>query len=166
MRDGRAGQATLEYALLYVSVILPLTFGIIFVAQMLWVWHSVVDYTRDGARYAATHCYEGDTGPNVISYMQSKVPLMIDQDQFRLGNAQINVNYFAKDPATGTLSAFACDSACSVDCEPDAVTVGVSNYVFSRLLTFLKLPPITIPTFATSVAVESAGCDPTGNCLP
>ena len=30
---------------------------VIFVAEMLWVWHSVVDFTRDGARYAATHCW-------------------------------------------------------------------------------------------------------------
>ena len=48
----------LEFALLYAGVMLPLTFMVIFVAEMLWVWHSVIDFTRDGARYAATHCWQ------------------------------------------------------------------------------------------------------------
>ena len=37
----RAGQAALEFALLYTAVVLPLTFMIVFVSQMLWTWHSV-----------------------------------------------------------------------------------------------------------------------------
>ena len=54
-RRGESGQTTVEYGLLYAGVILPLTFAIIFAAEMLWVWHSVVDFTRNGAQYAATH---------------------------------------------------------------------------------------------------------------
>jgi hypothetical protein len=92
----RSGQTMLEYAILYVGVIIPLTFGVIYLAEMLWVWHSVVDYTRDGARYASVHCYES-SGQNVISYMQANVPLMIDADQFQSGLAQIVVNYYAED---------------------------------------------------------------------
>jgi Flp pilus assembly protein TadG len=162
----RSGQATVEFALLYISVLVPLTFGIIFISEMLWIWHSVVDFTRDGARYAATHCYQSDTR-NVVSYMQNNVPMMIDQNQFRLGPAQILVSYYSKDPATGSLSAFSCNDECSVTCQPDAVTVSVANYQFGRLLDFLKLPPITIPPFATSAAMESVGCDPgLGACLP
>ncbi len=42
-------QASIEFALLYSAVILPLTFMVVFVSEMLWVWHSVVDFTRDGA---------------------------------------------------------------------------------------------------------------------
>src|SRR5712675_608914 len=64
----RSGQASIEFALLYGAVILPLTFMIVFVSEMLWVWHSVVDFTRDGANYAATHCWMGDGG-NVTTYM-------------------------------------------------------------------------------------------------
>src|ERR1019366_5779452 len=50
-----SGQATVEFAVLYAAVVLPLTFMIVFVSEMLWIWHSVADFTRDGARYAATH---------------------------------------------------------------------------------------------------------------
>ena len=83
-----SGQTFVEYGILYVSVIVPLTFAILFLAELLWVWHSVVDYTRDGARYASTHCWESG-GQNVIDYMRSHVPLMIDMDQFQQGQAQI-----------------------------------------------------------------------------
>jgi hypothetical protein len=162
----RSGQATFEFALLYAGVILPLTFGIVFLSQMLWVWHSVVDFTRDGARYAATHCYQSDMS-NVTTYMHSHVPLMIDQNQFQsAGQAAITITYYQKDPSSGILSDFSCPTDCSVECEPDAVSISVSNYQFSRLLTFMKLPPITVPPFTTSIAMESTGCDPTGNCLP
>ena len=141
-------------------MILPLTFAIIFVAEMLWVWHSVVDFTRDGARYAATHCWTAGA-QNVTTYMRSHVPRMIDMDQFQQGQAEISVRYLARDPATGSLSDFTCDSGeCSIDCVPDAVTVSVSSYEFRRFVNFLGLPPVAIPDFRTSVPIESAGCDP------
>ena len=54
LKAGR-GQASLEFALLYAGVILPLTFMIVFVAEMLWVWHSVTDFTRDGATRTPHH---------------------------------------------------------------------------------------------------------------
>ena len=80
----RSGQEVVEYAILSAGVIIPMTFAIIFVAEMFWVWHSVVDFTRDGARYAATHCWQADGG-NVTNYMTTHVPRMIDMDQFQAG---------------------------------------------------------------------------------
>ena len=85
---GESGQTAVEYGILYAGVIVPLTFGIIFVAEMLWVWHSVVDFTREGARYATTHCWTAN-GDNVLTYMRTHVPRMIDQNQFQQGQAEI-----------------------------------------------------------------------------
>lgn len=166
-RNGQLGQSTLEYALVFAGVIAPLTFAIIFTAELLWVWHSTVDFTRDGARYAATHCWQASQD-NVTGYMRSHVPPMIDQDQFQTGQADINVRYFSRDPATGTLTDFSCDGGeCSTDCIPDAVTVSVRNYEFRRFMNSLGLPPVQMPDFRTSVAMEGAGCDPDQNtCLP
>ncbi len=162
----RSGQALLEYALLYVGVVLPLTFGIVFLSEMLWVWHSVVELTRDTARYAATHCYQAGT-ENVTTYMQTHVPRMIDQEQFKQGQATLLVQYYARDPDTGQLTDFSCAGDCSVDCIPDAVTVSITDYQFRHFLDYLKLQPITIPPFPTSLPMESAGCDPQqGACLP
>lgn len=155
----RAGQAIIEFPLLYLGVILPLTFGIIFASEMWWVWHSMIEFTRQGARYAATHCWQSD-GANVASYMQANVPLTIDMQQFQTGPAMLNVQYFQRDPASGVLNAFTCDGSCTTNCVPDVVTVGISNYEFRHFVSFLKLPPVTMPEFLTSLPMESNGCDP------
>lgn len=160
---GRGGQATLEFALIYAGVLLPLTFMVIFVAEMLWVWHSVTDFTRDGARYAATHCWQPDSG-NVLTYMTSHVPRMIDMDQFQNGAAGITVQYFGRDPDTGTLTDFTCDAGeCSTNCVPDAVTVSVTSYQFTRFAAFFKLPAVPLPDLHASVAMGGAGCGETAN---
>ena len=116
MRRG-AGQASIEFALLYGAVILPLTFMVVFVSEMLWVWHSVVDFTRDGANYAATHCWMGD-GSNVNTYMTTHVPRMIDMEKFQNGEAGLQISYFSLDPATGQLTPFVCASG--ADCSAAA----------------------------------------------
>jgi len=127
---------------------------------MYWVWHSMVEFTRDGARYAATHCFQTDT-QNVVTYMQTHVPVNIDLAQFQVGGAaQINVVYQQLDPAgTGTLGPMQCDGTCSTDCVPDAVTVSISNYQFRRFVGYLNLPPVVLPPFPTSVSVQSNGCN-------
>jgi Flp pilus assembly protein TadG len=158
-RRNRKGQAVLEFVFLYGGVILPLTFGIIYVAEMYWVWHSMVEFTRDGARYAATHCYQTDT-QNVITYMQTHVPVNVDQAQFQVGgSALIVVNYQQLDPTTGLLGPTQCGGDCSTDCVPDAVTVTITNYQFKRFVGYLNLPPVTLPAFPTSVPVASNGCN-------
>jgi hypothetical protein len=163
----RSGQAAIEFAILYGAVLLPLTFGIVFVAEMYWTWHSAVEFTREGARYAATHCWQGD-GQNVVSYMQNHVPVNIDASQFRSGGiAQINVDYFARDPDSGLLNPFSCDGECSPACVPDAVTVSVTNYEFRRFVSFIHLQPVVMPAFPTSMPIQSNGCDPEQNtCIP
>lgn len=164
----RSGQTALEFALLWAFVIVPMTFGIIFTAEMYWVWHAMVEFTRDGARYAATHCWQSDA-QNVISYMQANVPLTMDINQFQSGgSAQINVQYFSIDPTSGALDPFAgCSSDCSTTCVPDTVTISISNYTFGRFVNYVNLPAITMPAFPTSMAIQSNGCDPEqGVCNP
>jgi hypothetical protein len=164
-RNSRSGQSAIEFALLYGVVIVPLTFGIIFVAEMFWVWHSMVEFTRDGARYASTHC--SSDGQNVVQYMQTHVPPTVDRAQFQTGGAAIiGVSYFQRDDA-GQLAPVSC-AVCGQDCVPDTVSVNVTNYQFQHFVNFLNLPPITMPAFPTSMPIESNGCDPEnpGSCTP
>jgi hypothetical protein len=153
------GQSTIEFALAYAAILLPLTFGIMFLAQLLWIWHSVNDFTRKGASYATTHCWMSSAS-NVTDFMRSNVPPMINQDQFRGGVAEIQVSYFARDPDTGQLGPFECDGDCSTTCIPDTVTVSVTGYQYRAFVAALGLPPVPIPDFQTSLPMESAGCDP------
>jgi hypothetical protein len=162
----RRGQSTMEFVLVSAGVFFPVTLALVFTAQLLWVWVSVVEMTREGARYAATHCWQSDA-QNVISYIRTHVPLNIDQEQFTNGEAEIVVEYFARDPESGALVEFACDGDCSTSCIPDAVVVRVRNYEFRHFMSYLGLPPVTIPGFQTTLPMESAGCDPEqGTCLP
>jgi hypothetical protein len=154
----RRGQALTEFAVLYAAVVLPLTFMTIFVAQALWIWHGMAEFTRDGARFAATHCYQADAG-NIVTYMQTHVPPVIDQAQFQAaGTATLQVQFL---DATG--SPFA-PGDCG-DCAPDAVSISITNYTFGRLAAFLKLPGITMPPFTTNLPMESVGLDSTGACV-
>jgi hypothetical protein len=162
----QSGSVTVEYAMSYLLVFLPLSFMIIFTAQLLWIWHSSADLTRDGARYAATHCWQNGAD-NVLSYMRTHLPPMIDQNQFRDGTVELAVTYYARDPNTGTLTPFSCDADCTTGCVPDVVNVAVRNYEFRLFVNYLGLPPVPMPDFQTSMPIESAGCDPEqGTCLP
>ncbi len=178
-RRGRSGQTTLEYAMLFAGVIVPFTFGIIFVADVLWVWHSMVEFTRDGTRYATTHCWESDSS-NVLAYMYANVPVNIEQAQFNQPNqtAAITINYYTVDPDSGSLTDFSCDGDCTVGCVPDVVQVSIQNYTYTNFFTnFLLLPGIAMPSWMVSLPMESAGCDgasendgspvaSSGGCLP
>jgi Flp pilus assembly protein TadG len=160
------GAITVEYALAYLAIFLPLTFAVIYTAELLWIWHSAADFTRSGARYAATHCWQSGAD-NVLNFMRTNAPAMVDRQQFTDGTAQLAVTYYSRDPDTGTLTEFSCDGDCSTNCVPDTVTVAVRNYEFRYFLTYLGLSPIAMPDFQTSVPIESAGCDPEqGICLP
>ena len=162
----RRGQTTFEFALACAGVVFPTLFAVIFTSQLLWVWHSVNEFTRLGASYATTHCWE-NSGSNVVDFMRSNVPPVISGDQFQSGPAEISVTYFARDPASGQLLPFSCDGDCSTNCIPDEVTVTVTGYEYRPFVTSLGLPPVPLPNFQTSLPVESAGCDPEqGVCLP
>jgi hypothetical protein len=167
MRRRQQGQAALEYVIVSAGVFIPLTFMIIFTAQLLWTWHSVVEWTREGARYAVTHCYQNG-GENVRGHMRTNVPVNLDQLEFQSGGVTIEIAYFQRDPDTGSLTEFNCSGGdCSTECVPDAVTVGVSGYQFRAFMAYLGLPPVSLPNFQTSLPIESAGCDAElGTCTP
>ncbi len=162
-RRRQSGAIATEFLLVFAGVLAPVTFAFIFTAQLLWTWHSVNDFTRQGAGYAATHCWQSGA-PNVVQWMQSNVPAMPNQGIFQNGPAQITVSYFAEDPTTGILTNFDCDGDCSTGCIPDVVTVSISNYQYQP---FSMLPPVVLPNFQATVPMESCGCDPeAGVCYP
>ncbi len=169
MGRSERGQATLEYILIYSGLMVPVVFALIFTAQLLWVWHSVIELARDGAHYATTHCWQA-SGDNVRDYMRQHAPIMVDREQIvNAGEDVLSIQYYSRDPDTGGLVDFSCETGeCSTQCVPELVTVRIQNYEFRHaFLTFLGLPPVQIPDFRTSLSMESAGCDPEqGECFP
>jgi hypothetical protein len=165
-RPEQRGQAAFEFALLYSAVLLPLTFMLVFVSEMVWTWHSVVDLTRAAAQFAATHCWQSDgSASNVINWMETHAPPMIDQQQFQTNAAGVQVQYFAQ-ASDGTLTPLGgCSDGGSI-CEPDVVSVSVTSYQFTRFSSFFKLGPVQMPPFTTTIPMESGGYqDATGSCV-
>jgi|SRR5579871_236278 len=163
---GRKGQSTVEFILAFGAILLPMTFMLIFVSQLLWVWHSVNEFTREGASYASSHCWES-SGQNVVDFMRANVPPMVMGDQVQSGPAQISVAYFSQDD-TGQLAPYSGGGDCSTSCVPDVVTVSISGFQFGSFLTSVGLPPITVPNLQASLPMESAGfnADTPGACVP
>jgi hypothetical protein len=159
------GQASVEMALALVFGILPLTIGMIAFAEAAWTYHGLATITRLGARYAATHCFQDSTGQNVVTWLTASnnvsVPAFPDRQQIVTGGIQIGVDYWAHDPDQGSIPV-SCPPSCSAACLPDSVTVSIRPggiYTFNRFLTSLGLPSIQVPSFATTVPMES-GVDP------
>ena len=157
-RKAGQGQATVELALVMMAALIPLTFGFLAFAELAWTYHALATLTRQGARYAATHCWQDDAGSNVVDWMEANAPPFLDRPQLQGGEVQIQVNYWTHDLTAHESVPFACDGAsCTSECVPDSVTVGISGYQFGHLLPLLGLPPLAVPAFSTTVEIESAG---------
>ena len=161
------GQATVETAVIFTLILFPVTLGLLMIAQAVWTWSGVIHLTRKGAVYAATHCWQDSSGSNVVTFMQTHLPPLVDSAQLTSGPAIITVQYWMQDAVNHQTVPFECASSCSPDCAPDAVTVTVSGYRFNSLVKFVGLQPIAMPPFSTSVQVAGAGANPdTGESTP
>jgi len=148
-------------------ILFPVTFGLLMVAQAIWTWSGVIHLTRVGAVYASTHCWQDSSGSNVVNYMQTHLPPLVDANQIVNGPATINVQYWTQDRVNHQTVPFECAASCTPDCVPDAVTVTVTGYQFNSLNRFLGLQPISMPAYSTSIHVESVGGNPdTGESTP
>ena len=154
------GQATVEMALALVFGVLPLTFGLIAFAEIAWTYHALATLTRQGARYAGTHCWQDSAGSNVVTWMQANSPAFPDRQQLNTGEVQIQVSYWTHDPETHQSVAFTCGGGCGPECVPDSVTVSISGYSFNHFLPMLGLQPLQVPPFSTTVEMQSAGGNP------
>jgi len=157
---GFPGQASVEMVLVLVAGIIPLTLGMIAFAEIAWTYHALITLTRQGARYASTHCWQDDMGSNVVNWMQANAPPFPDKPQLASGGMQIQVQYWIHDPSTSQSLPFSCTDGCSPQCVPDSVTVSISGYQFNHFLPLLRLQPLQFPPFSTTVEIQSAGGDP------
>ncbi|PYS32973.1 MAG: hypothetical protein DMG14_32970 [Acidobacteria bacterium] len=159
-RRSSRGQANVETALALIFGIIPVTFGLLAFSELAWTYHALATLTRQGARYAATHCWQDESGSNVVSWMQANAPAFPDRPLLASGGIQIQVNYWMHDPETRESVPFSCAGGCTPDCVPDSVTVSITGYEFNHFFPFLGLPPLHVPPFSTTVAIESAGGNP------
>src|SRR2546425_9118931 len=152
MRRGCRGQATVEMALALIAGIVPITLGMIAFTELVWTYHALATVTRQGASYAATHCWQDDSGSNVVAWMLENAPPFPDRPLMQSGVIQIEVRYWMHDTEAHQSVPFSCSGGCS-DCVPDSVTVSITGYQFNHFFSLLGLQQaVTVPPFATTVA--------------
>ena len=160
VRRNSRGQATVETALALIVGIIPLTFGLLAFSELLWTYHALATLTRQGAQYAATHCFQDESGSNVVTWMQANAPAFPDRPMLVSGGIEVEVRYWMHDRETRQTVPFSCGGGCSPDCVPDSVTVSIAGYQFNHFLPILGLPPLQVPPFSTTMPMESVGGDP------
>jgi hypothetical protein len=157
MLKNRKGQATVEMAIALAFIVIPVTLALLAFIELAWTYHALTTLTRQGARYAANHCWQDSAGSNVVTWMQENSPMFPDRAQLASGGIQIQVSYWRHDAETHTSVAFECGGSCSSECVPDAVTVSIVGYTFNHFLPMLGFSPIQVPPFSTTVEIQSAG---------
>jgi hypothetical protein len=155
-----SGQATMEMALALIAGILPLTIGLVAFSEIAWTYHALATLTRQGARYASTHCWQDDAGSNVVGWMKANAPPFPDRAEVVSGGIQIIVSYWRTDSTTQTSIPFECGAGCSAECVPDSVTVSITGYQFRHFLSLVGLQPLQVPPFSTTVEIQGAGGNP------
>ena len=162
------GQATIEMALALVVAIVPLTIALLAFAEIAWTYHALTTLTRLGAQYAATHCFQDDSGSNVTNWMIANAPAFPDRPKLLTGEIPILVQYWTNDSKNHLTTAFSCGGdACSAQCVPDSVTVSINGYFFNHFLPYFGFAPLQVPSFSTTVEMQSTGANPdTGVSLP
>jgi hypothetical protein len=157
---GLRGQASVEMVLVLIAGIIPLTLGMVAFAEISWTYHALVTLTRQGARYASTHCWQDDAGSNVVNWMQTNSPPFPDRPQLVTGGLPIQVSYWMQDTILNQSVPFSCAEGCSPQCVPDSVTVSISGYQFNHFLPLLGLAPLQFPPISATAEIQSAGGDP------
>lgn len=150
----QAGLATVEFAIVATTFFMIL-FGVLEVSRALFVWNTITEATRRGARVAAV-CDPADPAQIKQKAIMSTGGGTSVLNGLTAGN--VTVSYFdavdtdddgLDDTWTGTGGAFPIDF----------VRVEISGYTHTLLIPFL-MQTITVPPFSTTLPAESLGWNP------
>lgn len=148
--------------------IVPLTLALIGFAEVAWTYHALAALTRQGAQYAATHCWQDDAGSNVMNWMVANSPAFPDRPKLITGEISIQVQYWTNDSINHLTNSFTCGgTSCSIECVPDSVTVSITGYSFNHFLPYFGFAAFQVPSFSTTVEIQGSGANPeTGVSMP
>lgn len=124
------GSALVEFALVSIAFFM-LLIGIVEMGRALYTFNSAVEATRRGARMAAIKPLNS---ADILTDMQQIMP--------DLTNERVIITYMP-DPCSVTTCQY--------------VQVRLNGYVMTPL--FWDILPITLPSFQTTIPVESLGAD-------
>lgn len=146
MKRYEQGTTTVEFAIVATLAVI-LLFGVIEISRALFVWNSLAEATRRGARVAAVCPMNNPAIARIAIFGDpngsNNSPILSG-----LTTSNVSVSYLDSTGATAT-------SYGSVA----YVRVSINNYLQTLMIPFL-LPTITAPPFTTTIPAESLGYDP------
>jgi Flp pilus assembly protein TadG len=145
MRKQR-GTTTVEFAIIAAAA-LTVLFGVIEVGRAFYVWNTVAEMTRRGARVAAV-CPVNHPAVAEITIFNRPGGGANSSLLNNLTTGNVNVEYLDEDGTpTATFT------------EIDYVRVSIVNYQHTMLIPF-ALTTIPVPPFSTTIPAESLGYIP------
>ena len=146
MRTRQSGTTTIEFAIIG-ALLLMVIFGIVEVGRALFVWNTVAEVTRRGARVAAV-CPPNHAGVARTAIFDDPGGSGDSPVLNNLSVANIQVDYLDANGAN-TGGAFPIEH----------VRVSVVNYQHTLLIPLLPVT-LNVPAFATTLPAESLGYIP------
>lgn len=145
-RQAQKGTTTVEFAIV-ATVLFIVLFGVIEVGRALFVWNTLTEATRRGARVAAVCPIDHASVAKVAVFGD---PLGGDASPIlrNLSTANVQVDYL-DDAGTAT----------AVYEDVRYVRVGIANYQHTFLIPFV-VRTVTVPPFTTILPAESLGIIP------
>lgn len=143
MKKRQRGITTVEFTLI-AGLAMIVLFGVIEVARALFVWNTLVEATRRGARVAVVCSVNSPTIARTAVFGESGG---VDSSPVLHGLSTGNVAISYLNDAGGATAAFA-DIA--------YVQVGITGYQHTLLIPFMG-QTLTAPAFSTTLPVESLG---------
>lgn len=148
-KRSQAGLTVVEFAVVGAVFILILL-ACIEIARLLFVWNTLGEVTRAGARIAAV-CPPGNEA--VIATALLNEPGNAEESDILVGLTADNIviDYLAADGSTGATVTTA-----------EYVRVAISDYTISLRIPFVgaEVTEITAPPFTTTIPAESLGYVP------
>ncbi|MFK8067842.1 MAG: TadE/TadG family type IV pilus assembly protein [Gammaproteobacteria bacterium] len=140
------GTTTVEFAILG-SVLFILIFGVIEIGRAFFVWNSIGEVTRRGARLAAV-CPVNHGSISKVSMFNA--PNGGSESAIFNGLTDSNIDLQYLDEAGNTTNTFTAIKS---------VRVGITGYQHRLLIPFFDMS-ITVPDFSTTIPAESLGYIP------
>lgn len=148
MKNRQYGLTTVEFAIIAVSLIIVL-FGVIEVSRALFVWNTIGEATRRGARVAEVCPVNHGAIRRLAVFGTGGGSGTASPVLSGLSTSNVTVEYLN---ASGTVLANPAASFSAIR----YVRVSITGYTHTMIIPFI-LPTLNVPPFATTVPVESLG---------
>lgn len=142
----QSGTTTVEFAIV-ATVLFTLLFGVIEVGRALFVWNTLEEATRRGARVAAV-CPVNHPSVARVAVLGDPLGGGASPILSNLSAANVQIEYLD-------------ESGAATASYPDIsfVRVGIVNYQHTFMIPFLS-QTVTVPPFSTTLPAESLGIIP------